>query len=663
MKLYSLGETCTVLEWRGIRLMLDCGLHLPAMQRFLPVDAEPHGVGKAKHSDGKPSKRPRPDTEEPGSGEMPFTRIGGNVFIEAGAIRFRVPEWGLLDLAAVDAILISNAQNMLALPFITEHSAFRGRVYATEPTVQIASMMMQELVKYAEKVQYPEGELAPWQNEDLIAALPPELQVQLADAMCWRTLYGRRDVEEAISKVHRVSFHQHINLLGVMEAVPVSSGFALGSANWILRTDNEKVIYVADSSLSPGRHPQPLDNTLFSNCDMMIMTSLSPEPQYPPEAMVQELCNLVGSTLSSGGQVLLPSFPGGIIFDLIEVLHSYLQTAGHPRVPLYFISPVADQALAYSNICAEWLCKPKQDKSYLPEWPFIHADLQQSGRLQHYTGVDDPGFAAGFKEPCVVFCGHPSLRCGEVIHFINTWGHEARNAIIFTEPGFDYAAGLSPFHGLKCRTAYCPIDPRLTFVEANAVIRAHMPSTVVVPAAYTTGKGGPITEANSIIAMTRQTITYRPLDVIALPSHRKQTQAALSAELAMSLKLQKRESYGGGLADNVVAMAPLSAVLSSKDHKLDLKSLPATDAPAADRSRRVLLGVPAIDAIIQALAERGIRDVHVENKPQKRAMVLTVDSLSASVLLSPTKTKITTTDEQARQLLLDIITSRTLSLS
>jgi Cft2 family RNA processing exonuclease len=49
-----------------------------------------------------------------------------------------VPEWGLLDLAAVDAILISNAQNMLALPFITEHSAFRGRVYATEPTVQIA---------------------------------------------------------------------------------------------------------------------------------------------------------------------------------------------------------------------------------------------------------------------------------------------------------------------------------------------------------------------------------------------------------------------------------------------------------------------------------------------------------------------------------------------
>jgi calcineurin-like phosphoesterase len=57
-----------------------------------------------------------------------------------------------------------------------------------------------------------------------------------------------------------------------------------------------------------------------------------------------------------------------------------------------------------------------------------------------------------------------------------------------------------------------------------------------------------------------------------------------------------------------------------------------------------------------------ITDVHVENKPQKRAMVLTVDSLSASVLLSPTKTKITTNDERSRHLLFDIITSHTLSL-
>lgn len=94
----------------------------------------------------------------------------------------------------------------------------------------MVSMMMQELVSYAAKVQFSEEHPARWQNEDFIAyalklavaspriitpsshrrALPRDLQLQLADAVCWRSLYSRRNVEETISKVQRVSFHQHI---------------------------------------------------------------------------------------------------------------------------------------------------------------------------------------------------------------------------------------------------------------------------------------------------------------------------------------------------------------------------------------------------------------------------------------------------------------------
>ncbi len=37
---------------------------------------------------------------------------------------------------------------MMALPFITEHSSFKGKVYATEPTVRIGKQLMEELVQY-----------------------------------------------------------------------------------------------------------------------------------------------------------------------------------------------------------------------------------------------------------------------------------------------------------------------------------------------------------------------------------------------------------------------------------------------------------------------------------------------------------------------------------
>ena len=36
------------------------------------------------------------------------------------------------------------------------------------------------------------------------------------------------------------------------------------------------------------------------------------------------------------------------------------------------------------------------------------------------------------KTPCVVFTGHPSLRFGDVVHFIELWGKSSSNAIVFT---------------------------------------------------------------------------------------------------------------------------------------------------------------------------------------------------------------------------------------
>lgn len=39
---------------------------------------------------------------------------------------------------------------------------------------------------------------------------------------------------------------------------------------------------------------------------------------------------------------------------------------------MYFISPVAKGALAYSNVNAEWLAEARQNAVYVPEEPFCH---------------------------------------------------------------------------------------------------------------------------------------------------------------------------------------------------------------------------------------------------------------------------------------------------
>ena len=42
------------------------------------------------------------------------------------------------------------------------------------------------------------------------------------------------------------------------------------------------------------------------------------------------------------------------------------------------------------------------------------------------------GLSSCFKTPCIVFTGHPSLRYGDVVHFIELWGKSSGNTIIFT---------------------------------------------------------------------------------------------------------------------------------------------------------------------------------------------------------------------------------------
>lgn len=57
--------------------------------------------------------------------------------------------------------------------------------------------------------------------------------------------------------------------------------------------------------------------------------------------------------------------------------------------------------------------------------------LIQTNKLKHYSSIHGD-FSSEFRQPCVVFTGHPSLRFGDVVHFMELWGKSSLNTIIFT---------------------------------------------------------------------------------------------------------------------------------------------------------------------------------------------------------------------------------------
>uniref|UniRef100_A0A2K5E3M3 Integrator complex subunit 9 n=1 Tax=Aotus nancymaae TaxID=37293 RepID=A0A2K5E3M3_AOTNA len=581
MKLYCLSGhptlPCNVLKFKSTTIMLDCGLDMTSTLNFLPL----------------------PLVQSPRLSNLPgwslkdgnafldkeLKECSGHVFVDS-VPEFCLPETELIDLSTVDVILISNYHCMMALPYITEHTGFTGTVYATEPTVQIGRLLMEELVNFIERV--PKAQSASlWKNKDIQRLLPSPLK-DAVEVSTWRTCYTMQEVNSALSKIQLVGYSQKIELFGAVQVTPLSSGYALGSSNWIIQSHYEKVSYVSGSSL------------------------LTTHPQL---------------TVRNGGNVLVPCYPSGVIYDLLECLYQYIDSAGLSSVPLYFISPVANSSLEFSQIFAEWLCHNKQSKVYLPEPPFPHAELIQTNKLKHYPSIHGD-FSNDFRQPCVVFTGHPSLRFGDVVHFMELWGKSSLNTVIFTEPDFSYLEALAPYQPLAMKCIYCPIDTRLNFIQVSKLLKEVQPLHVVCPEQYTQPPPAQSHRMDLMIDCQPPAMSYRRAEVLALPFKRRYEKIEIMPELADSLV--PMEIKPG------ISLATVSAVLHTKDNKHLLQPPPRPAQPTSGKKRKrvsdevpdckvlkpLLSGSIPVEQFVQTLEKHGFSDIKVEDTAKGHIVLL-----------------------------------------
>ncbi|GAB0185280.1 integrator complex subunit 9 isoform X1 [Grus americana] len=619
MKLYCLSGhptlPCNVLKFKSTTIMLDCGLDMTSTLNFLPLPLV---------QSPRLSKLPGWVLKDGSTFlDKELKECSGHVFVDS-VPEFCLPETELLDLSTVDVILISNYHCMMALPYITEYTGFTGTVYATEPTVQIGRLLMEELVNSIERV--PKAQSASmWKNKEVQRLLPAPLKDAVEVSM-WRKCYTMPEVNAALSKIQLVGYSQKIELFGAVQVTPLSSGYALGSSNWIIQSHYEKVSYVSGSSLLTT-HPQPMDQASLKNSDVLILTGLTQIPTANPDGMVGEFCSNLAMTVRNGGNVLVPCYPSGVIYDLLECLYQYIDSAGLSNVPFYFISPVANSSLEFSQIFAEWLCHNKQTKVYLPEPPFPHAELIQTNKLKHYPSIHGD-FSNDFKQPCVVFTGHPSLRFGDVVHFMELWGKSSLNTVIFTEPDFSYLDALAPYQPLAMKCVYCPIDTRLNFIQVSKLLKEVQPLHVVCPEQYTQPPPTQSHRTDLMIDCQPPPMSYRRAEVLTLPYKRRYEKIEIMPELADSLV--PLEIKPG------ISLATVSAVLHTKDNKHVLQLPPKPPQPPTSKKRKrvsddvpeckplkpLLSGSIPVDQFVQTLEKHGFSDVKVEDTAKGHIVLL-----------------------------------------
>lgn len=148
---------------------------------------------------------------------------------------------------------------------------------------------LEELVDYIDIA--PKANVAT-QWKEMLHLLPAPLN-ETVKPKSWKHIFTTEAVQASLARVQIAGYDEKLDIYGALEAMPVSSGFCLGSSNWVLSNGNEKIAYISGSS-TLTTHPRPINQPALKNADIVIMTGLTQAPHLNPDSMLGELCMNVG---------------------------------------------------------------------------------------------------------------------------------------------------------------------------------------------------------------------------------------------------------------------------------------------------------------------------------------------------------------------------------
>lgn len=218
------------------------------------------------------------------------------------------------------------------LPLLVRNG-FRGRIYATNPTVELCGIMLRD----SAHIQEFEAE---WKNR----------KGQRSGAEPVEPMYTVQDAEAAMKLFRGVNYEQRVELAPGIEARFVDVGHLLGSASielWITEGENTtKLVFSGDI----GNMDQPIirDPTYIKEADYVFMESTYGDRSHGPKPdYVNELAKILQRTFDRGGNVVIPSFAVGRTQEMLYFIREIKEKGlvkGHGNFPVYIDSPLAIEA-------------------------------------------------------------------------------------------------------------------------------------------------------------------------------------------------------------------------------------------------------------------------------------------------------------------------------
>ena len=285
------------------------------------------------------------------------------------------------------------------LPLLTKNG-YRGNIYATPATRDIASLIMMDSANIqARDAEYLRKQAA-----------------KKGEKFTWTPLYGEKDAIQATSQFLGVSYNRPIFIDSDVKLEFFDAGHILGSAMSLLtvKKDGKEVKILATGDL--GRKGKPIirDPAIPPAPDYIILESTYGDRLHEnTDTAMDRLAEITKRIVKERGKLLIPSFAIERTQELVYYFHLLTDEGIIPEIPIYVDSPMATNATTIFQVHPE--CYDEEIKE-----AFIkhHKNPFGFNSLFFTTSVQDSKALNDQKGPLIIISADGMCEAGRIQHHL-----------------------------------------------------------------------------------------------------------------------------------------------------------------------------------------------------------------------------------------------------
>jgi len=288
---------------------------------------------------------------------------------------------------------------------------FRGKIYATPATKDLARIIMNDAAKIAAEDTEHEN------KHRLEQGLPAR-----------KPLYNYIDVNNAMKLFVTFDYDQDMKISKDIIGRFTDAGHILGAASLQLQVkESKKATLVVFSGDLGQQNAVLVKNTEpIEKADYVFMEATYGDRVHPPiDERKKELLRIIKETYKRGGKLMIPAFAVERAQEMLYYIGEFMEQGIIPEMPVYLDSPMAAKATEVFSKYYDYYNDEIKNAIKERGNPF---DFQQ---LIKTETVDESKKINAVTRPCIIIAGNGMCTAGRIKHHIRNNINNPKNTLLF----------------------------------------------------------------------------------------------------------------------------------------------------------------------------------------------------------------------------------------